>query len=150
MWFLFPVLGSKMLQPDLATFGGVYTISFLSASGLLLNITVILTVQGDSIVAALVFHLVQAELVGHVRHLISLIRRLLNELHWLFLVRVWEGESRLGQAALEDLHETVGVAVVMDGRPLSRSPYKNELCRGYMLSQLESVTRTQSKLLLEW
>lgn len=85
--------------------------------------------KGYSEVAALVPYTMDAKLVGHIGDSTFLIRLLGYYLHgrWLY-VGVREGVSGLSQVASEDLHEAVGVAMVMDGAALARRPYEHELC----------------------
>ena len=39
----------------------------------------------------------------------------------------WPGVQRFGKRALEDLHDTMCVGVIVDGRCTARSPDKDEL-----------------------
>lgn len=84
--------------------------------------------EGDSKVAALVGDPVQPKFVRHVCHLIFLIHRLRRHLHRLFSLAGREGIPSLGQVTTEDLHEAVGVAVVVDRASLAGRPHKDELC----------------------
>jgi len=82
-----------------------------------------LTVERDGEVAALVGHAVQTELIGHVRDLVFFIRLFCDDLEraagFSFL---GELVASLGQVALENLHQAVGIAVVMDGTALAGRP----------------------------
>lgn len=84
--------------------------------------------QGDGVVVTSVLHLMEAQLVGHVCHLVFMVRCLAGQLHLLLLVALRERVSRLGQAAVENLHDTVGFAVVVDGATLAWCPYEYQLC----------------------
>lgn len=84
--------------------------------------------QGHSEVAAFICHAVEAKLVGHIRHLVFLVRLLGGDLHRSFFpFRVRELEPSLGQVPPQNLHQAMGVAVVMDRAPLSRTPDKHQL-----------------------
>lgn len=86
--------------------------------------------QGHSEVAALVPHLVDAQLVGHVGDVVLLMRPLVRHLHRTLVVLLGDGVPDLSQVPLEDLHQAVGVAVVVDGTALARRPDEHELCEG--------------------
>lgn len=43
------------------------------------------------------------------------------------MVSFWEGKSSLGQAAFENLHQAVCVAVVMDRASFARGPHEDQL-----------------------
>ena len=84
--------------------------------------------EGDGEVVALVGNAVQAKLVGHVCHLIFLICLLGYDIHWTtgcpFFGKLI---ASLCQSALENFHEAVGIAVVVNRASLTRRPYKHEL-----------------------
>lgn len=67
---------------------------------------------------------VNAEFVGHIRYRVCLVVLLRYHSHRLLASIVGHLVSNLSQVSLQDLHEAVSVAVVVDGTPLSRSPYK--------------------------
>lgn len=70
----------------------------------------------------------QTKFVGHVCHFIFLIRLFRLDLHgtaWLALLG--EVIASLSQGALEDLHQAVGVAVIMDWATLAGGPNKDQL-----------------------
>lgn len=83
--------------------------------------------QRDGVVVTSILHLVQAQLVGHVCHLVLLIRCLAGQLHLLLSVALRESISRLGEAAVENLHDAMRVAVVVDWAALAWCPYKYQL-----------------------
>ncbi len=79
-----------------------------------------LTVEGDGEVAALVGDAVQAEFIGHVRDLVFFIRLFCADLHGAAgLPFLGELVASFCQVALENLHEAVGIAVVMNGTALA-------------------------------
>jgi hypothetical protein len=86
------------------------------------------TVKGYGKVGALVPHTVDAELVGHVRNRVLAVRLFGHDLHRAVGAGLGEGVSRLGHLALEDLHQAVGVAVVVDRAALAGGPYEYKLC----------------------
>lgn len=86
------------------------------------------TVKGYGEVAAPVADPVDAKFICHVCHRILLMCSLRHHFHRLFFLALGEGISNLSQVALEDLHEAMGVAVVVDGTALARRPDKHKLC----------------------
>jgi hypothetical protein len=84
-------------------------------------------VKGNGKVVAAVGHSVEAELIGHVRHLVLIHCLLPNHFHWTLPVALGEGEPSLGQATLQNLHKAVGLAVVVDRAALAGTPYEDEL-----------------------
>lgn len=70
----------------------------------------------------------EAELVGHVCHLVLLICLLGDDSHRsLGLVLLWEGVASLSEIAAKNLHDAVRVSVVVDGASLSWGPDEYKL-----------------------
>lgn len=86
--------------------------------------------EGDGEVAALVGDAVQAELVSHVCDLVFLICLFCDDLDraagFPFLGKL---VASLGQAAFENFHKAVGIAVVMDWTALTGRPDQHKLIR---------------------
>jgi hypothetical protein len=79
--------------------------------------------QRNSEVAAFVRHTVQAELVGHVSHRVFFIHLLGYLLHLaLPLPSLGKLESSLSEVSSQDLHQAVGIAVVMNWATFTRGP----------------------------
>lgn len=71
---------------------------------------------------------VQADLVADVGHLIRLIRRVLLDLQRAIVVfRRWRMVDGFIQLAVEDLHDTVRVGVIVDGGSLFGVPDQQQL-----------------------
>ena len=84
--------------------------------------------QRHSEVAAFICHAVEAELVSHVCNLVFLIRLLGYRPHGpVTFLGVRELVSSLGQVPSQDLHQAVGIAVVVDGATLPRTPNQDQL-----------------------
>lgn len=83
--------------------------------------------KGHSEAAALVGDAVDAQLIGHVCHIIFFMNSLRDHAHRLLSLALGEIISRLSQIAVEDFHQAVGIAVVVDRAALARRPDKNEL-----------------------
>lgn len=93
--------------------------------------------QGYGEVAALVGDSVKSQLIGHIGHSIFLICLLRDDLHGsLFFVLLGKREASLGQITSQDLHQAMGVAVVVDRTSLTRGPDEYEL---YMSISQERV-----------
>jgi hypothetical protein len=75
----------------------------------------------------MVGHAMQAELVGHISDHIFLMYAFRLYLHGLLRVTVGKIESGLGEAAMENLHQAVGITVIVDRAALTRRPYEYEL-----------------------
>ena len=84
--------------------------------------------QGHSEVAAFVGDAVKSQLVGHIGHLVFLIYLLGDDLHGsLLFILFREREASLREVASQDLHQAVGIAVVVDRASLARRPDEYEL-----------------------
>ena len=83
--------------------------------------------QRDSEVAALIPHTMDTQLVSHIGDGVFLMCLFGLYLHEPFLARFRELVSRLGQVAPQDLHQAMGVSVVVDGTSLSRTPDEHKL-----------------------
>lgn len=86
-----------------------------------------LTVQRYSEVAAQVSDAVDTKIICYVCHPVGLVRLFLQDSHRPFVTWPRILVAGLGQVALEDLHQAVGVAVVMDGATFAWRPDKDEL-----------------------
>lgn len=102
--------------------------AFTSAKGEEASISGLRTMKGNSEVAPWVGDSVYSQLVGHVRHGILLMDSLRQHRHGLFFIPLGEGEAGFGQVATKNLHQAVGIAVVVDGAALAWRPDKHELC----------------------
>lgn len=141
-------MGLKVWHPDLATLGGVYTGQWVSLDeqpnsqprtqggreAERAKDGRAPTVQGDGVVVTSVLHLMQAQLVGHVCYLVFLVRCLAGQLHLLLLITLRKCISRLGEAAVKDLHDAMGVAVVVDWAAHAWRPHKYQLCKSTTMS----------------
>lgn len=89
-----------------------------------------LTVKGDGEVATPVGNAMQTELIGHVCNLVFSICLLCDDLHWATLFSFFRKLiASLSQVAPENLHEAVGIAVVVNGTTLARAPDEDKLSR---------------------
>lgn len=86
--------------------------------------------KGDGEVASPVGNAMQTELIGHVRDLVFSIYLLCDDLHWATWFSL-PGKliASLGQVTPENLHEAVGIAVVVNGTTLARAPDEHKLSR---------------------
>ncbi|AOW07005.1 uncharacterized protein YALI1_F15367g [Yarrowia lipolytica] len=90
-----------------------------------------------------VFDSMQADFVGHVGHLLLGSNRLLDDLHGALDTFLGPLVESLHQVALEDLHDAVGVGVVMDARALSGVPNQQKQV-GLVVDVVHSVSGVSS------
>lgn len=83
----------------------------------------------------------QTELISHVRGLVRLVDLLLLHLHR-HADDVGEVVSCLSHLALQDLHEAMSVAVVVDRTLLARRPHKDKLFKESVGQRLHLSTAT--------
>lgn len=97
-----------------------------------------LTVQGDGEVAASVGNAVQTKVIGHVSDTIFFICFLRDDGHrtWLCIF-LGEGIAGFGEAPVQYLHQTMRVAVIMDGASFARRPYEDQLQKTRQLHALQ-------------
>lgn len=89
------------------------------------------TVQGDGEVAAPVGHTMETELVGHVGHFIFFICLFREHSHRsLLCILIRERIASLRQTTVQDLHQAVRLAVIVDGAALARRPNEHQLSMG--------------------
>lgn len=70
----------------------------------------------------------QAELIGHIGYLVLLVCLLGNLSQWPLTIPMLRAFiASLCQVAFEDLHQAVGIAMVMDWTPLPGGPYEHQL-----------------------
>lgn len=90
----------------------------------------------------------QTNLVGHVGHLLFGSNRLLDDLHGTLDTLLGPLVESLDEISLEDLHDAMGVGVVMDARALSGVPHQQQKV-GLVVDVVHSVSGVSSSGLFE-
>ena len=85
--------------------------------------------QGHGEVVTPVGHLMKSQLVGHISDGILLMNLLRLQFHGFRAVSFGMVISCFGKVAVEDLHDAVGVTMIMNGTTFARSPHEHELVR---------------------